>query len=119
MLLDSDSLLGRELAEARKELHKLEARVSAAIETSKFVRNAIKQKRDFSLVVREIEKLHPYELNSQKPLTELIGSIPEDMRQWELDVGNRMRVEHVWIPAQILLSAYVTALEQVKHSSGK
>ena len=43
------------------------------------------RERPLAEVVKEVERLYPYQLNSQKPLSELIADIPPEPG-WSADV---------------------------------
>lgn len=109
-LLDHRTTLSRELQAAERELKKLEARIRDALKTSELISSGLKEKRPLESLVREAEKLYPYELNSQKPLTELIASIPEKTRLWELQIGNVRRAEQIWTPSKAILNVYIQEL---------
>ena len=68
-------------------------------------------------VVLELEKKYPYELNSQKPLSELFSDIPADIAQWELMHGNAKRVSEMWEPSKLLLKTYLEGLKALEHAA--
>jgi hypothetical protein len=113
-LLNIKGLLDRELAYAKKEMAKLNHRIEDAYHTSALMRNLIRQKVSIADAVKEVEKRYPYDLNSQKPLTELIASIPEDAREWELTEGTVKRAEEIWKPEYAMLKCYLEQLEKVR-----
>lgn len=58
-----------------------------------------------------LEKQHPYNLNSQKPLTKLIAEIPVELRLAELTTGSKNRESFIW---QKQSENYTSMLKQLK-----
>jgi hypothetical protein len=58
-----------------------------------------------------VEARYPYELNSTKPLQELIASIAPDQRRWELEDGNVIRAKTIWEPQRALLRELLRQLK--------
>jgi hypothetical protein len=112
-LLDVRSLVSREIARIEKEILKIESRINDADATSQLTK--VKQKAGATLgeIINEAERKYPYELNSQKPLGELINSIPIDQRIWELEIGNIRRCEEIWSPTRQILKAYLAELRKL------
>lgn len=115
-LLDTDALVRGEIKEAEKELVKLDKRMADAAATSAYVARKVSEGVPLTQVVDEVEELYPYDLNSQRPISELIASIPEDSRLWELQVGNTKRTEEIWKPCRALLEAYLRELRALAGS---
>lgn len=112
-LLDTRALLQRERSAAIAELERQKRRIRDARNSSKHLEAGLKQGLEFEQVVSEIERLFPYELNSQKPLSELIAGIPKDQQRWELGPGNNMRAEQIWEPLKALMSTYISQIEHL------
>ena len=112
-LLNEEALLERELNHAKLELRKLEHRVSDSTNTACLARDWQKAGRSVDEIIAEAERLYPYELNSQKPLTELMASIPEEYRLWELSQGNQNRVQMLWQPSKAMLEEYIKQLSKL------
>ena len=68
---------------------------------------------DLGVLIEKAEELYPYELNSQKPLGELMQGIHPGWRAWELESGNLQRVNQIWKHERDLLQAYLRALEKL------
>lgn len=115
-LLDAHALLEREIRAVQLNIDKLQARVDDAISTSELVRGNDKKGVEFEETVLEVQKLYPYELNSQKPLTELIASIPEKNRRWELESGSIFRTKLIWQSNEEILNAYLRRLQSLLQS---
>ena len=113
-LLDAKALVRRELEAARRELTKLESKVRDAHSTARLTRSCLSESRPLTEAVAEAQKRYPYDLNSQKPLVELISEIPPDLREWELTQGNENRARFIWEPAGALLKCYVAQLEALQ-----
>ena len=112
-LLDTKRLVTQEKAFVIGEIRKLKERIADANNTSKLVNERLKNNAGFEEVLKEAEKLYPYQFNSQKPLSELIRQIPEEQRIWELTVGNLRRVEEIWQPALKQLETYSGLIDKV------
>lgn len=110
-LLDSKKLVERELAHATKELKRLELRIQDSRRTVNYARQSLRDGMEIDQIVKEAEKRWPYELNSVKPLSELISEVPPEAREWEIITGNEMRRKHIWERSGNLLSAYITELK--------
>jgi hypothetical protein len=65
-------------------------------------------------VIREVEKKYPYELNSMKPLHDLIASIAPDQRRWELETGGCVRATMLWEPQRALLKELLRNLRGIQ-----
>ncbi len=113
-LLDSQHLKERQRVAAEKELQKLEVRIGDALKTSKLTIDGYRNGRSTEQIVAEVEKLYPYELNSQKPLTELFADMPPEVRRWELEIGTVKRAHQIWIPSRTLLMQYIKILRELE-----
>ena len=109
-LLDVETLIAHEIARVERALKRAEQRINDALKTSALTKNRLAAGIPFSEVVREVEDRYPYELNTMKPLEELIASIAPDQRQWELEDGNLIRVETIWKPQRALLQTLLGQL---------
>lgn len=113
-LLDLDTLVKDEIKRIERALKRLEKRIDDAEQTSALTRNRLAAKIPFSEVVEEVESRFPYELNTTKPLQELIASIAPDQRRWELEEGNMLRVKTLWGPQRALLRELLTQLRGIQ-----
>ena len=112
-LLNYKSFIDRMIVQAETELKKLERRVSEAHEAASLASNLSKQGFSLEEIATQMERNHPYELNSQKPLSELIGSIPERFGLWELETGTTARAQDLWEPSEVVLRAYLESLQKL------
>jgi hypothetical protein len=112
-LLDEKALVQQQLHFAQLELKKLDVRISDGFKLGALAAKLYSQNISTPDVAKEVEKLYPYELNSQKPLSELISALPEDLAKWELEIGALQRAEHIWEPSRALLRAYVQILQKL------
>ena len=116
-LLDSKALIDRQIENLKREITKLEERISDSIEGSKLSTELFKDKLPLIDVAKQVENRYPYQLNSQKPLSELLKSIPENLAKWELQVGGIKRAEHLFEPNLKLLKAYLDVVESLGKKS--
>jgi len=115
-LLDSGNLLQAEIDRANKELKRLENRIDSAYKASKIMREGLRTGTAVKDLIKELERKYPYELNSQKPLSELMESINPAHRVWELSEGQLKRAEQIWTPAREILKRYLELLKRLKNS---
>ena len=110
-LLDVDALIRHQLQYAELELRKLEDRINDSLKGGKFASKLFAEGGEPAEVAQQVEQRYPYELNSQKPLSELISEVPEDIGRWELEIGAFRRVEDLWNPTRSMLQTYIRTLK--------
>lgn len=115
-LLDYGRLIQEEIVRVERELRKLDERIDDAVKAGKLATKLFASDTPIEHVVKELEQRYPYELNSQKPLSELIGGVPPDIGRWELMTGNIKRTEEIWGPARALLKCYLDSLRQLRQA---
>lgn len=112
-LLDSKTLLEQQIRYAELELKKLDGRIKDAEQGSVLASKLADDSLSLSEIATAIEKKYPYELNSRKPLTELMQEIPPDLGIWELTTGSERRVTHIWGPQREMLVTYLGVLKRL------
>ncbi len=105
-LLDKQALVARERALVSRELARLAVRSEESRKISGIAKGLLAKGEPLSRVISEVQKQFPYELNSQKPLDELLGALPEPWRRGELESAAERRAETLWDPTRALLEAY-------------
>jgi hypothetical protein len=113
-LLDVETLIKEDIKRVERALKRVEKRIEDAEETSALTKNRLAAHVPFSQVVQEVEDRYPYELNTAKPLGELIASIAGDQRRWELEEGNLIRAHTLWEPQRALLRTLLEQLKQIQ-----
>ena len=116
-LFNLKNLLDREINAVKKQLTLQQSRVDDSIYAAKTVREYLRNNKPISEAISEISKVAPYDLDSRKPLAELISDLPQDLRTWELTSGNEARANLLYKPAKNLLDSYLSELEALIHSS--
>jgi hypothetical protein len=116
-LLEIDDLLKKEIKKIERAIGRLEQRISDAEKTSQLTKNRLASGVPFAEIVKEAEKRFPYELNSMKPLSELISDIAPDQRRWELETGNVLRAQTLWVPQRAMLIEYLKQLRRLLEQS--
>lgn len=101
------------------ELKKLKSRIQDSKLVVKIVMEGREKKKLTKDIVREIEKKFPYDLNSQKPLSEFYSEMPTGVADWILDIGLKKRTIQLWLPLEQNLEAHLTNLEQLERSLQK
>lgn len=117
-LLDYRRILKEEILETEREIQKLTARHDDAQRASRLAAKMFEQQSEMSDVVQELERRYPYELNSEKPLSDLFAELPRDIGRWELVEGNLHRAEQIWAPAKALHEGYLRVLKEIERGQG-
>ena len=112
-LLDNQNLLEREKNRIKKIHSHMKQRVSDAIATADLTEACIRKGLGIPEIVKLLQREHPYELNNQKPLSELVEGIPPDQRHWEIGEGAMKRGVQLWKPMLRLIENYSDALNQI------
>jgi hypothetical protein len=118
-MLDTTALLNRERHGVRQALRRVEEREGHARSSSELARVGLAGGRTLEDVVDELQRKHPYDLNSVKPLSELIRQIPNDQRGWELVSGNVRRADLIFGPTRRRLEEYLRELDRFATSEGR
>ena len=113
-LLNAQALLEREIAAARLEMTKLEGRIRDVERGHALTLRLLKQGASFEEVLGALERSHPYELNNEKPLSELVAQLPEGLREWELVQGQLRRQRQIFRPLKGMLESYIRELERLR-----
>ncbi len=118
-ICDVAGLVESQIIHAKNDYHRLEERISDAEKTSELLRVRLGTGVPMKEIIEEAERRYPYDLNSRKPLSELIYSLPENQREWELSVGNKARAAEIWKPQLAIQKAYLGELEKLRGSLGR
>ncbi len=113
-LFNERQFLDYQIQLTEREVEKLNARIFSAIDSSKIAISMYSRGSNDEEVATAIDKRHPYELSSQKPLAELFRNIMPTLRRWELEVGTIKRAEEIWIPARNMLLNYLKVLRGLR-----
>ena len=89
-LFNLKALVEKEIASAKTELKRLDSRIRDSLHTSQFVKKRLLDGKRYEDIVVEVEERFPYELNSTKPLSELISQIPEEVQLWGASRRNQI-----------------------------
>jgi hypothetical protein len=112
-LLDPKRLVTRERKRVAVQIARLTARADEAMKTGQLARKLFAKKLPLERVISDVEAKYPYELNSQKPLRELLALLPEAWRQDELTATAERRASQLWSSQRSLLMAYDHILETI------
>ena len=112
-LLDYRDLASRVKRDILARLARLDERMEFAEKSSALVAASKELGLPFPQIAKELERKFPYALNSQKPLSQLLGELPESQRVWEVLHGNLRRVEQIWRPLRVALEQQVTIIESL------
>jgi hypothetical protein len=112
-LLNPEELLRAELRKCDQEIEKLEIRIRETQTGTRFYEDKRRQGHSVVDSARLLEERFPYALNSQKPLSKLIGEIPADIAEIELTSSAKRRTEILFQPARQLLLKHRENLRQL------
>jgi DNA-binding PadR family transcriptional regulator len=96
--LDPQRFIDKQRGLLDKSIARLKLRLDDAEKISLKVRHGVKHSIPEEDLLTQIEKEFPYELNNQKPFSELLRNLPPDQRKWELFEGARLRGEELFLP---------------------
>jgi hypothetical protein len=113
-VLDQNKLLGNQLVYTNKAIQRIQARVDDGKNIVSHIRKKAGLSSSIAELVLDIQKLFPYELNNQKPFTDLIREIPEDQKGWEILEGTRLRSNQIFEPTLRLLIKFADELDKLK-----
>ena len=112
-LIDPRAFAARELTLVERELGRLALRIDESLKTGELTRRLLGSGQSLEEVVTAVEREFPYELNSRKPLNELLRQLPPAFRVHELAEAPVLRAEGLWRPTQALLVAYRSTLQEL------
>lgn len=115
-LIDPAALVRRERATVRRAIARLSARAEESVKMSDLSRRLLSSGKTLDETIGTLEREHAYELNSQKPLTELLAGLPEPWRRVEVDQAARHRATKLWGATRELLVEYDRILEGLTKS---
>jgi len=110
-LLDAKRVLTLHRDIVASELRKLDARIEESLAGETLAKKMFDADENLEAVALAVEKAYPYELNSQKALSELLSSLPAEQARWELEIGGKRRVNHLFAPSKAVLQSYLAELD--------
>lgn len=105
-LLDARRLVAREREMVAREVERLTIRMEEAQQTVVLAKRLLREKGALADVVNEVELRFPYDLNSQKPLSEALAGLPVTWQRMELEAVPAQRARTLWSPTRSLLQSY-------------
>lgn len=112
-LLSPDTFLRDRLKEYEVQIKRLTLRVSEARASEAYAAKLRRQDTPVDQIVLEIARAHPYELEAQKPMSDLLSNIDVDHRLWELTQGTRHRAEDLWQVHLAILTSHRQILKDL------
>ncbi len=117
-LLDFKKILESQIRFLEFEIKKLKQRIDDSKAVTQIVKQARAQKKISKDIVKEIEKKFPYDLNSQKPLSEFYEDMPEQIRDFILDIAIEKRTKQIWIPILSVMEEHLKQVHAIKQQWG-
>lgn len=118
-LLDEKSLIQERHRAVSAEIEYWNARIAEAKSVISYVKDLRRETKDSLEIAKAVELRFPYELNFQKPLTELLSEVTPELQLWELTQGNDERIRHLWKQKIKLLTAERDSLETLQSETPK
>jgi hypothetical protein len=112
-LLDVNELVTQQIRYVRRELTKLDERIRETSGAAELASKMSRAGHPAVEIIQSVSSQFPYDLNSQKPMSELFHEVPASLRVWELTVANRARVGILWQPMRDYLTSYLKTLEEM------
>ena len=113
-LLDHTDMIERQIRFVELEIKKLDGRLQDTIGASKAAQELSRKGVGTDAIIKDVAQRFPYELNSQKAMSELMYEIPPQLRLWELTLGNQNRAGFLWAPLQFYLRGYLETLRKLR-----
>ena len=116
-LLDARRFIARERLLVSKELARLELRIKESLQMQELTQQLTRSGLSLEEVIAAVEQRFPYELNSQKPLNELLSALPPAWRTSEIGATAERRARRLWAPTHQLLQSYDGILAELAGTS--
>ncbi len=116
-ILDVSKLLRAQVEFVENALQLLRKRVEENKAVIEIIREGRKQKKSVAEIVHEIEVKYPYDLNSQKPLSEFYEEMPLKMREFVLDIAIPKRTHQIWMPMLQILEKHLEILRTMREAT--
>lgn len=110
-LLDTKALLKRQISCLDRSIQRLQSRVDDGSNIALIVEEELGRGASESHIISRVQKEYPYELNNQRPLSELLSALPSELRYWELLRGSKLRSDQIFLP---LLSVSLEVKKQLQ-----
>lgn len=118
--LDEEKLQQNFLTNINERIKRLEERLLAAKSAAKLARSSLAHGKSLEEVTATLQRKHPYQLNSQVSLGELMRWLGPEIAAHELTTGTELRAEALWHPLLLSLNEQKalakTLVKEVKHS---
>lgn len=116
-LKEPELVLKNQIRFLAKEIAKLKGRIEEAEGAAKLAQGILNAGQPVGEAVRAVEKKFPYQLNSQKPLPELMREIPDILQKWEMTEGMKNRAQILWAPLAEYLARAQAILVQLEKAN--
>lgn len=113
-LLDPELLLEDQITHVRRELSKLDKRLTEQRETLELAEKLFNSGFSQEEVLSELDRRYPLGSNPLRRYSVLDGEGTERQRAWELTCGTASRLGYLWKPARRMLQHYLDELLGLK-----
>lgn len=110
-LCDPVRLLSQEIQRVKEQSDRIRERIKEAQQCAELVRTSLSKGRSDEEIISRIEADHPYELNNQRALGDVLALIPKNYRLWEVSKGAELRAELLWKGQHETLISYSKFLQ--------
>jgi hypothetical protein len=112
-LLDANTMKKEQINILERKLNDLENRVSESLNSSLFATQEIRLGVKKDELFKKIEKINPYQLSNQVPLSKLLNSLSTEQALWEVSQGGELRASLMWKPLHELLKSYLDLIREL------
>lgn len=112
-LLDHRAFLEDRIRSFRLSLNKLRERIRDTADMVDFAKNISRLPLSYEDWAQKLEERSPYQLNSKKPLSELVTDLGEQHARWELTEGSKLRNDLVWSPIARIFEAELKVMQEL------
>ena len=110
-LLDVAALNARHRAHVRRRIAAIQERITSNRAGAETARKSLAKGHSLTDTAQTVEASFPYELNSQRPLPELMSTLHPERATWELTTGAELRTAYLWEPMLKLSKLYEQLVE--------
>lgn len=114
-LLDPELLKQEQIVKIKQRILELRERLHRAPRSVSYARSTLAKSLPIAQVFLELEKKHPYQLNSQRPLGDLLNSLSESQAVWEITTGTELRAQSMWGPLEQLMNHYLHIISSLRN----
>lgn len=95
-LFDHRLYLEKQVDYLQRQIHRMKLRISETQKAYTLATKLNRQGESLAKITDQVSLAHPYELDNQKPMSQLFREIEPELRLWEITEGNQFRADVLW-----------------------